>query len=123
MNRFCIRALILTLCLSLCLGSGLADVLSATPEEYSLPLTDKPITLSYMTCESWTPEYSLADNREIWQQIEKDTGIKIEWNVISGSDYTTVLKTRIAGGDLPDIFWLDASTNPIQLYEDGLTIR
>lgn len=123
MNRFWIRTLVLTLCLCLCFGSGLADVLTAAPEEYSLPLTDEPITLSYMTCESWTPEYALADNREIWQQIEKDTGVKIEWNVVSGSDYTTVLKTRIAGGDLPDIFWLDASANPIQLYEDGLTIN
>lgn len=99
-----------------------SSLLNANPSEYTLPLTREPITLSYMTVESWTPEYALSDNREIWQQIEKDTGIKIEWNVVAGSDYTTVLKTRIAGGDLPDILWLDGSANPIQLFEDGLTI-
>lgn len=92
------------------------------PEEYALPLAEPGTTLSYMTIESWTPEYSLADNREIWQQIEKDTGVKLEWNVIAGNDYTTVLKTRIAGEELPDIFWIDKSVNPIDLYEDGLII-
>lgn len=99
-----------------------ASVLDAQPEEYTLPLADG-VTLSYMTIESWTPEYSLADNREIWQQIEADTGVKLDWQVVAGSDYTTVLKTRIAGGDLPDIFWINASVNPIQLYEDGQTIN
>lgn len=96
---------------------------SNKPAEYTLPLVkDGSVKLSYSTGESWTPEYSLKDNREVQQAIEKDTGIKIDYQVIPSADYGTVIKTRIAGGDIPDIMAIDPSINPIQLYEDGLTI-
>lgn len=118
-----IKVIALILCLVMVVPTALADsIFDSTPAENTLPLTNEPVTLSYMTIESWTPEYSLADNREIWQQIEKDTGVKIEWNVVNGNDYTTVLKSRIAGDDLPDIFWINASVNPMELFEDGQII-
>lgn len=99
------------------------SILEANPEPYTLPLTTEPITLSFSVCESWTPEYSLADNREIFQKIEEDTGVKIQWEVISDKDYDTVMKTRIASGDIPDIMGIkDSTANPVSLYEDGLTI-
>lgn len=104
-------------------AEGSASILDATPEEYSLPLTEEPITLSLAICESWSPQYSLADNREIWEAIEKDTGVKIKWEVIPDADYDTVMKTRIASGELPDIMGIRATTNPVDLYEDGLTIN
>jgi raffinose/stachyose/melibiose transport system substrate-binding protein len=39
------------------------------------------------------------------ERFTKETGIKVEYEAISdASGYTSVLKTRIAGGDAPDVF-------------------
>lgn len=97
--------------------------LDSTPAAYSLPLVNEPITLSISITESWTPEYGLADNREIFQELEKKTGVKLDWQVVPGKDYNTVIGTRIAGGDLPDMMGINSGINPIELYEDGLTIN
>jgi raffinose/stachyose/melibiose transport system substrate-binding protein len=39
------------------------------------------------------------------ERFTKETGIKVEYEAISdASGYTSVLKTRVAGGDAPDVF-------------------
>jgi putative aldouronate transport system substrate-binding protein len=93
-----------------------------TPETLVFPFSGTPVTISYASTESWTPEYSLADNRAIFQYIEEKTGVKIDWQISPGPDYNTVTSIRIAGGDLPDILAIGAGVNPIDLYENGLTI-
>lgn len=99
-----------------------SSFLDSTPVQYNLPLTDEPITLTICICESWTPQFSLADNREVFKSIENDTGIKLKWEVIPREEYDIVIKAKIATGEIPDIMGITGAVNPIHLYKDGLTI-
>ena len=83
-------SLLLALCLLLT-GVGFA--------EYTLPIGDGVNdSIKLMTQEGWYAPVSMGDNLETWQEIEKVTGIKIEWDV--PADYSAVYPTRIASGNL-----------------------
>jgi putative aldouronate transport system substrate-binding protein len=74
-------------------------------EEYSLPFVkDGSVTLTYAGVDSWTARFSYNDNLEIWQELEKRTGVKINWQVMPPNQYNTAIQTRLAARqDLPDI--------------------
>jgi putative aldouronate transport system substrate-binding protein len=83
------------------------DDVEELPEPvYDLPLTTSGETLTIATSD-WAPTIgaSFADNLPIFQELEKRTGVKIIWDVISSQDYNTTMLTRLsAGTDLPDLF-------------------
>lgn len=70
----------------------------------SLPLCDPgSVTLSYMGNDTWCAGVSYNDGTAVQQEIEKRTGVQIEWNTYS-SDVETVLQTRLASMEgLPDM--------------------
>jgi putative aldouronate transport system substrate-binding protein len=51
---------------------------------------------------------SYTDNLPVWQEVEKRTGVKIEWDVVPSDQYTTQIQTRLAAGtgNLPDIIMM-----------------
>ncbi|WP_151475766.1 extracellular solute-binding protein [Streptomyces albicerus] len=76
--------------------SDLAQSVSRTPGDGS--------TVKVMSVSFGTPPKPAASNR-FWQAVEKALGVKIEYTVISQSDYQKKMATVMAGdpGELPDI--------------------
>lgn len=96
---------------------------TGSDDGYSLPFGDgENDTLSVACLEGWYSSVSINDNLEIWQEIEKRTGVKIQWE--ASADYDTVMQPRIASGqDLPDIFLVPPTWGNSGVYKlaaDGL---
>lgn len=92
---------------------------TASPKPNTLPITTKNEKLIYAGKESNNPEYSLADNREVWKEIEKKTGVKLDFQILPDADYNQSMKVRLAAQDVPDIFFVPSGVNAISLFKDG----
>ena len=66
---------------------------------------------------------SLADNLPIWEEIQRRTNVKINWDVTASAQYVEAMKLRIADGDdLPDVLLLPNGLNLAKLGGDGIII-
>lgn len=89
------------LSLSILAGCGsngnVASTTSETGEAGQLELT-------YAGADNWYTPASYSQNLPVWQEVEKRTGIKINWEVMPSDQYNAAMQTRIAAGTkLPDI--------------------
>lgn len=84
------------------------------------PVPKGPDEISIGTFDSWYSAVSYADNLPIFQAIEKATGVKVNWDVVPPSNYSTAMKTRIAAGikGLPDLISIVGDYNT--LGRDGV---
>jgi putative aldouronate transport system substrate-binding protein len=92
-------------------------------EPLTLPIVDPPgsVTLTWGTYDNWYTPASYTQNLEIFQAIEKDTGVKIIWDVVPSSQYTTTMQTRLAvATDLPD--FINVPGDVVKYASDGLLI-
>ena len=92
-------------------------------EDYTLPLTTTGETLSLSIQENFYAAASYADNLIVYQELEKRTGVPIEWDVVQ--NYDEVMNIRFASGEkLADIVQLPGwSTNdPVKFAEAGKII-
>lgn len=65
---------------------------------------------------------TLPEENFINEALSEELGIKLTFNILgAGSDYATALNTRIAGGDIPDIFMIpkDNSETFYQYIKNG----
>ena len=64
---------------------------------------------------------SLADNLPVWEEIQKRTNIKINWDVTASKQYVEVMKLRVGagGGKLPDIMFLPNGLSLAELGGEG----
>lgn len=86
---------------------------------YKLPLVTEETTLTLGTIDNYYSPKSYTQNLPVWEEIEKNTGVKIEWDVTPSSDYGTVMSTRLAAGtDLPDIIMVPG--DPMTYIKSGL---
>jgi len=77
-------------------------------------------TLSVACLEGWYPAVTVNDNLEIWQEIEKQTGVHIEWEATA--DYDTAMQPRVASGqNLPDIMMISPSWSASGVYKTALS--
>ncbi|MCQ6563190.1 extracellular solute-binding protein [Paenibacillus mendelii] len=65
-----------------------------------LPLVDKPTTITWMV----VSENTNLNDKLIVKEIEKRTGIKINFQAYSPATHSDKLKVTVASGKLPDIF-------------------
>jgi len=87
---------------------------------YALPLVKEPFVVKFATQDNPNPAYSYSKNLPIWQELEKRTGIKVQWEV-SATDYNTIMKTRLASGvDLPDV--VKVPGDPMEYVAGGILI-
>lgn len=112
------------LSLLVCLALMLPVAFGAAAEDkpYDLPLvTDGSVTISIATYENNESGFGYASMLPVWEKLAKDTGIKIEWEVIPAREYNSVMQTRLAAGTgLPD--FVRVPSNPMQYIEDGLFV-
>ncbi len=96
------------------------------PEENTLPIVEPgSLELTYAGVDNWYTPASYSQNLEVWQEVEKRTGIKINWEVMPSDQYNAAMQTRIAAGsDLPDILAVPPLWNGdvVKYAEDGVIL-
>jgi putative aldouronate transport system substrate-binding protein len=64
-----------------------------------------------------------ADQNALWTAVNKDIGANLKFNFVPFADYkTTRLPTLIAGGDLPDVLFIQPQT-PLPGFPDFLKLK
>ena len=100
-----------------------ADNEDAGNETTDVPdLSGRTITL--LTTDTWVSGLSLSDILPKFRQIEERTGCTIVWDTApGGSDYDTLVQTRLTGdpSECPDIIMIGTNTSTLSKYiEDDL---
>jgi putative aldouronate transport system substrate-binding protein len=89
---------------------------------YKLPFVEPgTVSLRVSTADNLYAPKSLTQGLPVWNEIEKRTGVKINWEVVPSAQYTEFINVRLAAArNLPDIFRLTGS--PVKAARDGLII-
>ncbi|OUS75017.1 hypothetical protein B1748_19130 [Paenibacillus sp. MY03] len=89
-------------------------------EPYKLPFVEPgTATLRVASGDNLYAPNSYAQGTAVWDEFEKLTGVKIEWEVFPNSQYVESMGVRLAAArNLPDIFRLVDS--PVKTASDGL---
>lgn len=100
-----------------------APAVAESEGSFSLPFGNGETDSLTLAClEGWYSVVSMNDNLEIWQEVEKRTGVKINWE--ASADYDTVMQPRVASGsELPDIFIVPPTWSNSGVYKlamDGI---
>ena len=119
-----------TMALSMVAAGGIggvtirAEAAGSRAEKPVLPLAEEGTeTLTIATMDNWYATKSYNDNLPVYQEFERLTGVKINWEVIPINDYDQVMGTRLASGqNLPDIFVIPWEANADQLGYDGIAM-
>lgn len=99
--------------------SGVAGAEDA--DKNPMPIVTEPVTLTVATYENPYSAASLTQNLPVWAELEKTTGVHIEWEVLSTDQYPTAMQTRLAAGiNLPDI--IDMPVDAFQYGVDGIVL-
>ncbi|MBA3277012.1 MAG: extracellular solute-binding protein [Chloroflexia bacterium] len=91
---------------------------------YDLPIAEPgTVSLRVATSDNGYAPRSFTLGLEVWAEIEKRTGITIEWEVTPSAQYNDVMSVRIgAGSDLPDVLSLTTSINPVGAGENNIAL-
>ncbi len=126
MKKFLAILLVLTLCLPLTVVFAEGAAAPRTDDievengvsfhTQSFPIVDEPLTLRVVAnVASLAKAYQ---DMPIIQQIERETGIRFEWDLIPSSDYGDKLAMILGTNDLPDLFW-NASMSDADVMKYG----
>lgn len=99
--------LVTTLLASLTACKGNSGINSVEPEpgefnKEGLPIVEKPVTLKVLTVRWVSMGESFTENQWL-KDLEKNTNVKIEWQVMSSNDWSERKSIMLASGTLPDI--------------------
>jgi len=86
-----------------------------TSEGSTETASGKPVTIKFMHFKS---DFTDQIGKIVEQFESKNPNIKVEVQPVKYDDYYTMLKTKLAGGDVIDVFTLNAGFNT-QLFADG----
>lgn len=90
-------------------------------EEYDLPIVDEPFTLVFATVDNPDVSNSYTKNLPVFEELEKRTGVQVEFEVTPGDQYNTTMQTRLAAASgLPDLIRLP--DDPIRYAKGGLIV-
>jgi len=86
--------------------------------------TAQKAKLTFATFENWHGTAKFADNLPVLQEIEKRTGVEVEFQTApSGNEYTTTIRTRLAAGTgLPDLVKLPDGAMGVSQYSSNKVI-
>ncbi len=103
-------------------GSAPDSSTGSGPEKYTLPLVeDGSVTISIAIYENYLTGYPYSSGLPVWERLQEETGVKIDWQTTPSSDYATVMKTRLASGtDLPD--FINIPGDAMRYVSDGVII-
>ena len=93
--------------------------------EYTLPIVQEPVELTWMgrDCEEAGKSF-MSNPSVVWEEVEKQTGIKIKWDVVPNAEYKQIMQVRLSSqSDLPDIICLQGESDGtflMQYASDGI---
>lgn len=128
MNVKKIICLLLVLILTVGMLGGCVKQPEDTTDGEFTPYQDAPNlsgkTIKILTENTWVSGINFSDILPKFKQIEERTGCTIIWETVpGGTDYNTLVQTRLAGdaSDCPDIIMLQSETGTLSGYiEQGL---
>ena len=84
---------------------------TAETGEFQLPIVDEPTTLSYFVADDSNAAIMTTDwnDNEFYQEMERRTGVHMEFEMVSSADYQTNFNLMIASGNLADMIYVGAS--------------
>ena len=84
---------------------------TAEPGEFKLPIVDEPVTLTYFNADDTNAAIITNDwnDNEFYQEMERRTGVHLEFEMVSSADYQTNFNLMIASGNLADMIYVGAS--------------
>lgn len=98
----------------------------AVSGENTLPIVEPgSLELTYGGADNWYTPASYTQNLPVWEEVEKRTGIKINFDVMPSDQYNAAMQTRIAAGsNLPDILAVPPlwGGDVIKYAEEGVII-
>ncbi len=127
MKRAICLLLAAILCLGMFAGCGPRNVegtgtITDTSDPNAPDLTG--VTIRLLTEDTWVSGFSLSDILPRFKQIEERTGCTIIWETIAGgSDYETVVQTRLTATDnsCPDVVLFETNTSKLSKFiEDDI---
>ncbi len=90
-------------------------------ETYELPLVSEPLTITFATVENADISNSYNENLPAFQELEKRTGIHVNFEASPDDQYNTTMQTRLAAAkDLPDL--IRVPDDPIRYATGGVII-
>jgi putative aldouronate transport system substrate-binding protein len=100
---------------------------SIAEDGYSLPIVSEPLTLIFLTRESEDTGTSFNDNKAlVWQEYEKKTGIKIQFDAVPSSNLEETVQLRLAARqNVPDMIQIPGQQDGSYLtkyLQDGVII-
>lgn len=105
-------------------GRGAQSLIDRTAKEYELPLVEEPFILTFATAEDLeavAASRSYAQKLPAFEELEKRTGVEVEFEVTPPDQYNATVQTRLAAAkDLPDLIRLP--DDPIRYAKGGLII-
>jgi putative aldouronate transport system substrate-binding protein len=95
----------------------------SSDKDFALPVQPGSITLRVAVPDNYIETHSYTQNLPVWQEVEKNTGVKIQWEVTGRDNYDEVMNVKLAAAaDLPDIFKLPENLSPVKAQNDGLLL-
>ncbi|MEF2245185.1 ABC transporter substrate-binding protein [Paenibacillus sp. IITD108] len=82
---------------------------SETPAATNNGEEKKNVTLTFVASQNWVNKGSKVDS-ELIEAFTKETGIKVDLQVVPDDQYANVLKTKMTSGEVPDIFMVGAGS-------------
>ena len=102
-------------------GSNSIPLEERVAEVYELPLVSEPFTITFATVENAGIPHSYADNLPAFRELEKRTGIHVNFEAAPADQYNTSMQTRLAAAkDLPDL--IRVPDDPIRYATGGVII-
>lgn len=108
---------ILSLALAASMSLSLAACGSAGSDGDGGGKTNEDVTLTYVVSQNWVNRDGNVDD-ELNKKFEEKTGIKIDMQVIPDDQYVNVLKTKMATGEVPDMFMVSGGVGAEKFSPD-----
>lgn len=98
-------------------ANSASEPANSATESASAPATEdtEPVTISFMHFKSDATD---GINKIVEQFEAENPNIKVDVQPVKFDDYATLLKTKLASGDIVDVFTLNAGSTT-KLYKDG----
>ncbi len=75
-------------------------------------------TISYLAATGWVDSQGSTVDSDLNAAFTKETGIKVDMQVVPADQYTNLLKTKMATNEVPDVFMVWAGVGASQFFPE-----
>jgi putative aldouronate transport system substrate-binding protein len=88
------------------------------------PVTKEPYTLSAVATYDSAITVDFTTGQSFWQILERKSNVQVDWNLIANEAWNEQKAILLAGGDLPDVFFVPFSNAEVYKYgmEQGIML-